>query len=131
MTSSRAASLSVLASARSAGKQVDFNGQPVTVEDAETADYAGLDVKGKIVVVLSGYPKGMNSEQGAHLNAEKALMAMKRGAVGIITVPTLQDTARRSWERRVELSDSPTKGWLTPAGEPFRATRDASADQRR
>lgn len=36
--------LRLFASARSAGKQVDFNGQPVTVEDAETADFAGLDV---------------------------------------------------------------------------------------
>ncbi len=32
------------ASARSAGKQVDFNGTAVTVEDAETADFSGLDV---------------------------------------------------------------------------------------
>lgn len=36
--------LRLFASARSAGKQVDFRGQAVTVEDAETADYAGLDV---------------------------------------------------------------------------------------
>ena len=36
--------LRLFASARSAGKQVDFNGQAVTIEDAETADYAGLDV---------------------------------------------------------------------------------------
>lgn len=36
--------LRLFASARSAGKQVDFAGAPVTVEDAETADYAGLDV---------------------------------------------------------------------------------------
>ncbi|GAA4772799.1 aspartate-semialdehyde dehydrogenase [Novosphingobium ginsenosidimutans] len=36
--------LRLFASARSAGKQVDFNGQLVTVEDAETADYAGLDL---------------------------------------------------------------------------------------
>lgn len=36
--------LRLFASARSAGKQVDFKGQPVTIEDAETADYAGLDV---------------------------------------------------------------------------------------
>jgi hypothetical protein len=88
--------------------------------DLGMADYRGLDVKGKIVVVLSGFPKGMPSELGASLASDKSVMAMKRGAVGIITVPTLQDTARRSWEKRVELSDSPTKGWLTPAGEPFR-----------
>ncbi len=36
--------LRLFASARSAGKQVDFNGTAVTVEDAETADFAGLDV---------------------------------------------------------------------------------------
>ncbi|MCZ8172052.1 MAG: aspartate-semialdehyde dehydrogenase [Brevundimonas sp.] len=36
--------LRLFASARSAGKQVDFKGQPVTIEDAETADYTGLDV---------------------------------------------------------------------------------------
>ena len=36
--------LRLFASARSAGKVVDFKGTPVTVEDAETADYAGLDV---------------------------------------------------------------------------------------
>lgn len=36
--------LRLFASARSAGKQVDFKGQPVTIENAETADYAGLDV---------------------------------------------------------------------------------------
>jgi aspartate-semialdehyde dehydrogenase len=32
------------ASARSAGRQLDWNGTPVTVEDADTADYSGLDV---------------------------------------------------------------------------------------
>ncbi|HEX4848831.1 MAG TPA: PA domain-containing protein, partial [Novosphingobium sp.] len=48
-------------------------------------DYAKLDVKGKIVVVLSGYPKGLNSELGAHLSSDKARMAMNRGAVGVIT----------------------------------------------
>ena len=36
--------LRLFASARSAGKLVDFKGTAVTVEDADTADYAGLDV---------------------------------------------------------------------------------------
>ena len=35
-------------------------------------DYAGLDVRGKIVVVLYGSPKGMDSEIGAHLQSEQA-----------------------------------------------------------
>lgn len=82
-------------------------------------DYAGLNVKGKIVVVLSGYPKGMNSEQGAHLNAEKALMAMKRGAVGMITVPTLQETKRLAWDRRKAQAGSAAKGWVGADGKAF------------
>lgn len=38
------ASLRLFASARSAGKTIPFAGGEVTVEDADTADYAGLDV---------------------------------------------------------------------------------------
>ena len=36
--------LRLFASARSAGTKVDFNGQEVVVEDAATADFAGLDI---------------------------------------------------------------------------------------
>lgn len=38
------ASLRLFASARSAGSEVDFNGQQIVVEDAETADFSGLDI---------------------------------------------------------------------------------------
>ena len=37
-------SLRLFASARSAGKTIECNGHDVTVEDAATADYAGLDI---------------------------------------------------------------------------------------
>lgn len=82
-------------------------------------DYKGLDLKGKIAVVLTGFPKGTPSELGAHLNSDKAVMAMKRGAIGVIFVPTIEDTARRSWTKRVELSDSPAKGWVGADGIAF------------
>jgi len=36
--------LRLFASARSAGSQVDFKGEQVTIEDASTADFAGLDI---------------------------------------------------------------------------------------
>jgi len=38
------ASLRLFASARSAGKRVPFKDQKITIEDAATADYAGLDI---------------------------------------------------------------------------------------
>ncbi len=37
-------SLRLFASARSAGKTIEFEGHAITVEDAETADFAGLDM---------------------------------------------------------------------------------------
>jgi aspartate-semialdehyde dehydrogenase len=37
-------SLRLFASARSAGTRIDFAGEPIVVEDAETADFAGLDI---------------------------------------------------------------------------------------
>ncbi len=36
--------LRLFASARSAGSQVDWQGQQITIEDASTADFAGLDI---------------------------------------------------------------------------------------
>jgi len=36
--------LRLFASARSAGRTLDFGGSEITVEDADTADYAGLDI---------------------------------------------------------------------------------------
>jgi aspartate-semialdehyde dehydrogenase len=36
--------LRLFASARSAGSQVEWNGQQITIEDASTADFAGLDI---------------------------------------------------------------------------------------
>lgn len=85
-------------------------------------DYKGLDVNGKIVVVLTGFPKGTPSELGAHLNSDKAAMAMKRGAIGVISVPTIEDTARRPWDKRVAISDGPAKGWVGPDGKAFTRT---------
>jgi aspartate-semialdehyde dehydrogenase len=38
------ATLRLFASARSAGSQIDWNGTSITVEDASTADFAGLDI---------------------------------------------------------------------------------------
>ena len=37
-------SLRLFASARSAGKTIEWNGHDITVEDATTADYADLDI---------------------------------------------------------------------------------------
>jgi aspartate-semialdehyde dehydrogenase len=37
-------SIRLFASARSAGRTIEFDGKPIVVEDAETADYSGIDI---------------------------------------------------------------------------------------
>ena len=96
-----------------------FVGYGIDRPDLGLRDYDKLDVKGKVVVVLSGFPKGLNSETGAHLNADKARMAMQRGAIGVLTVPTRQDLKRRSWDRRMETAGEPRSNWLKADGTPF------------
>ena len=105
-----------------------FAGFGMDRPDLGLRDYDGLDVKGKIVVLLSGYPKGLNSELGAHLSADKARMAMERGAIGILTIPTKADTARRPWDRRVQMSGDPRSNWLQADGTPFLRAPGIRAD---
>jgi hypothetical protein len=82
-------------------------------------DYAGLDVKGKIVVTLRGYPKGLPSEEGAHLSATKAMIAQAHGAIGMLSVGTLQSMKARPWARMVQFADEPDFTWVSPEGQPF------------
>ena len=49
-------------------------------------DYAGLDVKGKIVVMLRGTPDGLPSDIAAHLGSSKNGLAAARGAVGTLEI---------------------------------------------
>lgn len=94
-----------------AGFGLDAPGQGFT-------DYQGLDVRGKIVVVLSGTPKGTPSEIGAHLAARKPVMAERRGAIGIIAVSTLIDQRLFPWERQLENGTMPRMAWVGASGHP-------------
>ena len=82
-------------------------------------DYRGLDARGKIVVVLDGYPRGTASDVGAHLGSEKARMAAARGAVGLITIRTRSDPDGSGWRRYLAMSNRPTTSWVGDDGRPF------------
>ncbi|MCA1748895.1 MAG: M28 family metallopeptidase, partial [Sphingomonadales bacterium] len=97
-----------------------FVGYGIDRPDLGIDDYAGLDVTGAIVVTLTGYPKGMASEVGAHLNADKSRMADARGAIGRINVRTRQDAARVPWERYLQYAGEPSLSWVDAEGVPFR-----------
>ncbi len=93
-----------------------FVGYGLRSEREKIDDYAGLDLKGKWAVALSGSPVGMPSEIGAHLAAEKTRAAQQAGAIGLITIPSLSLLARTPWERLQERANDPSVGWMQPDG---------------
>jgi hypothetical protein len=82
-------------------------------------DYKGLDVRGKIAVVLWGSPKNIDSEVGAHLLSEQRRFAMERGAVGLILVMTRATAAAFPWRQLTEFLDDPVTTWVRSDGTPF------------
>lgn len=83
-------------------------------------DFAGLDLKGKYAVVLSGAPDGMNSEIAAHLaRVTKATGADAAGAIGVITIRTTKEADRLPWDKYASRARLPRRLVLDPAGQPL------------
>jgi hypothetical protein len=68
--------------------QMVFVGYGVTIPEAAYDDFAGLDVKGKVVVYLSGAPPKVSAALGAHYQStgERAANLRKLGAIGTINI---------------------------------------------
>ena len=82
-------------------------------------DYEGLDVQGKIAVELFGYPKGTDSEIGAHLLFEQSRMAAEHGAVAVFLVETRAIANAFPWDKLVQSSNKPGTTWVRKDGTPF------------
>jgi hypothetical protein len=76
--------------------EVFFAGYGITAPDKDYDDYAGIDVKGKIVIVLADSAEGKPIDKFFTQYADlrwKAMNAREHGAVAIIFVKTLSDSA--------------------------------------
>ncbi|MBN8831152.1 MAG: M20/M25/M40 family metallo-hydrolase, partial [Sphingomonadales bacterium] len=91
-------------------------------------DYAGLDVKGKIVVMLRGFPEGMPSEPAAYVTSEKGRIAQARGAIGIIQIDTDASAKQRPWERRLQSAAPSSVSWVAPDGKAHDETPNIRAN---
>ena len=87
------------ASIRNAG--LVFAGYGITAPERNWDDYDDLDVRGKVVVVISGEPDGelFNGEYATNYQsgAYKADEAFRRGAVGVITL-VAQPATSPQWQ---------------------------------
>ena len=82
-------------------------------------DYRGLDVRGKVVALLSGAPADVPSELAAHLNSEKFTVAARHGAIGVITIDTPASAKAVPWELRLRYAGGTGMTWVGPDGQPF------------
>ena len=79
-------------------------------------DYARLDVKGKVVVYLSGTPDGLPSDVAATLNDKKSEVARLKGAVGAISIATPRVLEASPWDKILHNSGLSRMRWVHPDG---------------
>ncbi|MDF3124038.1 M28 family metallopeptidase [Rheinheimera sp. 1928-s] len=94
-----------------------FVGYGLVSKEFNLDDYANLDVKGKIVVMLGGRPKSLPSEEAAHIQSLKAENAAERGAVGILTLHTPSEEKVRPYANSLMYLTSPRMRWLHKDGK--------------
>jgi aminopeptidase YwaD len=117
-----------------AGAPLAFAGYGISAPDKGYDDYAGLDVKGKIVLVIRTEPetkdgkrigdkeapeKGPNPHRGLSLFSDfyyKASTARDKGAVGMVIVNGVRDMSN---SERAVLEDFNRSGNKTDCGIPF------------
>ncbi len=81
-------------------------------------DYAGLDVRGRIVVVLDGTPDGLPTEVAGHLGADKERAAAAHGAVGMLQIGGQQNPVPPKGAPAISLySKRPAINWVDKAGK--------------
>ena len=95
-----------------------FVGYGVSAPEFGHDDYAGVDVKGKVVVYFSGVPKIFDNESQAHFNSRglKYKEAAARGAVGIISLSTTASEQSRPWARMTANPSYKIMTWVGPDG---------------
>jgi hypothetical protein len=83
-------------------------------------DFKGVDVKGKIVVVLDQAPDTFANTERAYFSSasSKYLEAEKRGAVGVLT---LTMSRRTSWEALTRRASQGSFKWIDKSGKPGNA----------
>jgi hypothetical protein len=97
-----------------------FVGFGVTAKERDYDDYAGTDVKGKIVVLLDGAPAKFPSTVRAYYSdiIVKARNAVAHGAVGFMDLLTPEDRKRYAWEWLVPQIQMGFMQWLEKDGSP-------------
>lgn len=91
-----------------------FVGYGLSLPEAGHDDFAGLDLKGKIAVVISGGPQEISGALKSHARSERNKILAARGAVGVIALSTAKQT-EIPWSRQISIAQGPSMGFADPA----------------
>ncbi|QNQ09624.1 M28 family metallopeptidase [Sphingomonas alpina] len=97
---------------------VVFVGYGIVAPHVKRDDYAGVDVRGKIVAYFGGAPNSLQSEERAHFAspATKAVIAADHGAVGTIILDRPGLARGRSFATQARDWDEARTTWANPDG---------------
>lgn len=95
-----------------------FAGYGITAPELRYDDYAGIDVKGKVVVVAYGAPASFSpSDRALYTDSlNKSRNAAAHGAIGRITSWGGPLTKGPNWEQIVHLPQGPGMRWIDENG---------------
>ncbi|WCT71848.1 M28 family metallopeptidase [Sphingomonas naphthae] len=91
-----------------------FAGYGLHIPEAGYDDFKGLDLKGKVVVVLSGGPADISGALKSSARSERGKYLAEQGAVGVIALTTPKQV-EIPWTRQVLLSSAPSMFFADPA----------------
>ena len=104
---------------------VVFAGFGISAPELKHDDYASIDARGKIVLILSGAPPNFPTDQRAYYSGGrlKDRNAAQHGAVGVLTLNTITDENRMPFEKRAQQSGIPPMLYLD-GGKPADAVEN-------
>lgn len=98
-----------------------FVGYGVTAPELNYDDYAGIDARGKIVVMMRGAPPRFPSSQRGYYSDGKLKNAVAHGAVGLLRFFDPDGEKINSWDWLLSYIKSGNREWLDSRGVPHDA----------
>jgi Zn-dependent M28 family amino/carboxypeptidase len=84
-------------------------------------DFAGVDLAGKVAVVLSDSPESLPSSERAYYSRVRTREIASRGAIGIVYIQTPEREKRSPWEKSLRQAALPGMRLLDADGQPVEA----------
>ncbi len=102
-----------------ASAAVVFIGYGVSAPERGYDDYAGVDVKGKVLVMVSGAPPTFPSDERAFYGSRlaKREQAAERGAVAVIGIVAPEERGRFPWSKELLYSKHGNTAWVDASGQ--------------